>query len=328
MRARNVYIILYSLAVSLIVISSAAEAAQKTYRIGYLLSRDSQLGAGAKAFVEMVSTRTGGRIHIEQEPDSNLGGEVDMLKGVQQGTIDIAIVTGAPLPNFVPEAGVFSIPFLFRDVAHAHAVLDGSIGQQYLEKFNEKGMVALAWGENGLRHLTNSKHPVRSPDDIKGLKLRLPQSEVMLAGFTAFGADAAPLPFPQLYGALRSGRFDGQENPIATILAAKFSDVQKYLSLSGHVYDPALIVVSKDLWSDLSPSDRALFQEAARAAAKASRDYAAEAQRTGVEQLRKQGMEVADQVERDKFIAALQPAMADYGKKFGAEIIAAIQNTK
>jgi tripartite ATP-independent transporter DctP family solute receptor len=305
-----------------------ASAAPKTYRIGYLLSLDSQLGAGAKAFSDEVSKRTGGRIRIEQEPDSNLGGEVDMLKGIQQGTVDIAIITGAALPNLMPEVGVFSIPFLFRDTAHAYAVLDGPIGRSYLEKFSEKGMVALAWGENGLRHITNSKRPIRSPEDLKGLKLRLPQSEVMLDGFKAFGAEVASLPFPQLYGALQTGQFDGQENPIATIRSAKFNQVQKYLSVSGHVYDPALVLVSKDLWGDLSAADKAIFEDAAKLASKASRAYSAEAQKNGVEELRKQGMEVVEQVDRAKFVAALQPVMPDYGKKFGGDVIAAIQNTK
>jgi len=305
-----------------------SHAGQKTYRIGYLLSLDSQMGAAGKAFAEVVAKRTGGHIHIEQEPDSNLGGEVDMMKGVQQGTVDIAFISGAALPNMVPEVGVFAIPFLFRDVNHAYAVLDGPIGKQYLDKISDKGMVALAWGENGFRHITNSKHPVHGPDDLKGLKLRLPQSDVMVMGFKAFGAEAAPLAFPQLYGALQTGQFDGQENPIATIKSAKFNQVQKYLSISGHVYDPAALLVSKDVWGELSAGDKAVFEEAAKAAAKASRLYSAEAQKSGIEDLRKAGMEVVEQVEREKFVAALQPVMADYGKKFGPEIIAAIQNSK
>ena len=307
---------------------SQLHAAQKTYRFGYLLSLDSQMGAAGKAFAEMVAKRTNGRIRIEQEPDSNLGGEVDMMKGVQQGTVDIAFISGAALPNMVPDVGVFAIPFLFRDVNHAFAVFDGPIGKQYLEKISEKGMVALAWGENGVRHITNSKHPVNGPDDLKGLKLRLPQSDVMLAGFKAFGAEAAPLAFPQLYGALQTGQFDGEENPIATIKSAKFNQVQKYLSISGHVYDPAAILVSKDVWNELSAADKAVFEEAAKAGAKASRVYSAEAQKSGIEELRKAGMEVTEQVDRAKFVAALQPVMPDYGKKFGAEIITAIQNTK
>jgi tripartite ATP-independent transporter DctP family solute receptor len=321
------YFILIVLCLVVVIPRSVVEAAQKTYRIGYLLSLDSQLGAGGKAFAEEVSKRSLGRMVIEQEPNSNLGGEVDMLKGIQQGTIDIAIITGAALPNIVPEVGVFSIPFLFRDTAHAYAVFDGPIGRAYLEKFSEKGMVALAWGENGQRHITNSKRPISKASDLSGLKLRLPQSDVMLAGFKAFGATASSLPFPQLYGALQSGQFDGQENPIATIRSGKFSQVQKYLSLSGHVYDPAIILVSKDLWNELAPADRAIFQDAARRAARASRSYSAEAQKNGVNALRQDGMEVTEQIDRASFVAALQPVMAEYGKKFGAEIIASIQDT-
>jgi TRAP-type transport system periplasmic protein len=191
----------------------------RTLKIGYILSTDSQLGAGAKAFVDELEKRTKGLIKVEQFPNSALGGEVEMLKGVQLGTVDLAFITGAPLPNILPEVGAFNIPFLFRDAAHAHAALDGPLGQDYLQKFRTKDLVALAWGENGMRHITNSKRAVRTAEDLKGLKLRLPQSEVMLAGFKALGADVAPLAFPQLYGALQSGQFDGQENPIATILA-------------------------------------------------------------------------------------------------------------
>lgn len=311
----------------LIMPDSMAQAAQKTYRIGYLLSLDSQLGAGGKAFAEEVRKRSLGHIAIEQEPNSNLGGEVDMLKGLQVGTVDIAIITGVAAPNIVPELGVFSIPFLFRDTAHAYAVFDGPIGRAYLEKFSEKGVVGLAWGESGQRHMTNSKRPISKASDLAGLKLRLPQSDVMLAGFKAFGATVSSLPFPQLYGALQSGQFDGEENPIATIQSGKFSQVQKYLSLSGHVYDPAVILVSKDLWNELSPADRVIFQDAARLAAKATRSFSAEAQKNGVTALRKDGMEITEQIDRASFVAALQPVMADYGKKFGADVIAAIQDT-
>src|SRR5579862_9842897 len=132
----------------------------KTLKLGYILSAHSQLGAGAAVFADEVSKRTGGRYQVKQYPNSALGGEVEMLKAVQLGTVDMAFITGAPLPNFVPEIGVFNIPFLFRDLSHAHAVLDGPIGQSYLEKFREKGLVALAWGENGMRHITNSKHEI------------------------------------------------------------------------------------------------------------------------------------------------------------------------
>ena len=144
----------------------------------------------------------------------------------------------------------------------------------------------------------------------------------------ALGADVAALPFPKLYEALQSGQFDGQENPIATILASKFSQVQKFLTLSGHVYDPAVILISSDIWGDLKEGDRAAVIEAAKVGAKASRDFAGEAQRKGVETLRQQGMEVVETIDRTRFVSALQEVRSDYEKTFGADVIARIENTK
>jgi TRAP-type transport system periplasmic protein len=170
------------------------------------------------------------------------------------------------LSSVVADTGVLNIPFLFRDTAHAHAVLDGSIGESFRASFAAKDVVMLAWGENGLRHMTNSRHPITTPDDIKGLKMRVPQSEVLLRGFQALGVETAVLPFPQLYEALRAGAFDGQENPIATIRAAKFDQVQKFLTMSGHAYDPAVFIMSADLSNDLSADDKAgLAKRPARA---------------------------------------------------------------
>jgi tripartite ATP-independent transporter DctP family solute receptor len=240
----------------------------------------------------------------------------------------MAFITGAPLPNFVPEVGVFNIPFLFRDAQHAHAVLDGEIGQSYLQKFQSKDLVALAWGENGMRHITNSKRPVKTAADLKGLKLRLPQSDVMMAGFKAMGADVSALAFPQLYAALQSGQFDGQENPIATIQASKFDQVQKHLSVSGHVYDPAIVFMSVDGFGELSEADKKAFVDAARIAGQASRKFAADAQAKGVAELKAKGMEVVTDVQRDSFVAAMAPAQPEYEKRYGADLIKKIRDSK
>ncbi|SRR5579859_747120 len=316
------------LMLSLLTVSGGAYAQQKTYRIGYLFPLNSQLGAGASAFADEVAKRTGGRIRIEQYPNSVLGGEVEMLDGLKLGTVDFALISGAALPNVLPEAGVFSIPFIFRDADHAHHVLDSALGQAYLDKLREKGIVGLAWGENGMRQLTNAKHPIRTPDDLKGLKLRLPQSEVMVAGFKALGAETAAIGFPQLFAALQTGQVDGEENPIATILSAKFSSVQKYLTLSGHVYDPAGILVSGETWKEFSEADRAALIAAAKVGAEASRRFAAEAQKNGVAELKKQGMEVTEQIDRAAFVAAMQSVRPDYEKKFGTEVLSKIDAIK
>jgi tripartite ATP-independent transporter DctP family solute receptor len=304
---------------------SARAQTPKALKLGYILSTDSQLGAGGTIFADEIAKRTQGRYRIEQYPNSALGGEVEMLKAVQLGTVDLAFITGAPLPNFMPDIGVFNIPFLFRDVAHAHAVLDGPIGQSYLAKFREKGLVALAWGENGMRHITNSKHEIRSPEDLKGLKLRLPQSDVMLAGFKSLGADVKPLAFPQLYGALQSGQFDGQENPIATIQSSKFNQVQKYLTLTGHVYDPAILFISIDDFDELSADDQRSFIEAAKLAGDASRQFAAAAEAKGVTELAQAGMQVIKDVDRSKFAAEMASATSDFDRRFGSGLISKIR---
>jgi tripartite ATP-independent transporter DctP family solute receptor len=242
------------------------------------------------------------------------------------GTVDVTFVTGAPMLNFVPEVGIFGIPFLFRDAAHAHRVFDGAVGQEYLEKFRVKDLVALAWGENGMRHMTNSKRPVAAPEDVKGMKIRVPQSEVMVIGFKALGADVAQLPFPELYGALQSGQFDGQENPIATILSAKFAQVQKYLTLTAHSYDPAAFLIGTDTFADLSDADKAAFVEAAKVGGQASRKAAAEAQANGIKTLEQQGLKVVTEIDRAAFVKAASAALPEFEKKFGAEPIARIRN--
>ena len=300
----------------------------KVLKLGYILSTDSQLGAGGTVFADEIAKRMQGRYRIDQYPNSALGGEVEMLKAVKLGTVDLAFITGAPLPNIMPGIGVFNIPFLFRDLAHAHAVLDGTIGQSYLEKFREGGLVALAWGENGMRHITNSKHEIRSPEDLKGLKLRVPQSDVMLAGFKALGSDVRPLAFPQLYGALQSGQFDGQENPIATIQSSKFNQVQKYLSLTGHVYDPAILFMSTEDFDDLAADDKRSFIAAAQLAGDASRQFAAAAEAKGVSELAQTGMQVIKDIDRSKFAAEMASANLDFDRRFGSELISKIREYK
>lgn len=323
---RGVFGILSNAAVLLCLAGAPASAAPRTFNFGFILSPNSQLGAGAAAFADEIGRRTRGRYAVELYPNAMLGGEVEMLKALQLGTVDLAFITCAALPAVLPEAGVFNIPFLFRDVRHAQHVLDGLIGQAYLRKFAGKHLVALAWGENGLRHLTTGTRAVSGPSDLVGLKLRLPQSEVMMAGFKALGADVRAMPFPELYGALQSGIVDGQENPIATIQSAKFDQVQKYLSLTGHVYDPALILMSEDAFNELSPDERTQFTEAAQAAAHASREFAAAAEARGLERLARAGMVLDRNVDHQAFERAMVPALPSFEKSFGRQLLTQIRN--
>lgn len=305
---------------------STADAGERVLRLGYLFSQTSQLGAGAETFARDVAKRTAGAYRVELYPNGTVGGEVEMAEELRLGHLDMAFITSAPFASLIPEFGVFDIPFLFRDARHAHAVFDGPIGQDYLKKFQQKGYVALAWGENGMRHITNSKRPVAGPEDLKGLSMRVPQSDVMLRGFRAFGVKAEPLAFPALYGALQSGQFDGQENPIAVITASHFEKVQTHLTLSGHVYSWAALIVSKASWDALGPGAQKAFVEAARAGGQVSREMAGRAETEGVDALRRAGMKVVATVDRAAFERSLQDTNAAFGKAFGPEIVQQIKS--
>lgn len=307
---------------------SAHANAQTTIKIGYPTARDSHYGVGAQTFCDEVEKRTSKRYVCQQFPASALGGEREMIEAVQLGTLDVVNTSTGPVGNFVPEVNIVDIPFLFRDYDHARKVLDGPIGQDLLAKFPSKGIVALAWTENGFRHMTNSRRPIVQPRDADGLKMRTMQNKVHMDGYKAFGIQPTPMAWPEVYGALQQRVVDGQENPIPVILSAKFAQVQSHLSLTGHVYSPALLLMSPAKFDKLSAADKAAFKEAASAASAAQRKKVNDDENTGVAELRKQGMQVVTAVNGQAFRDAMKPVYAEYARQFGADNIAKIQAIK
>jgi tripartite ATP-independent transporter DctP family solute receptor len=311
---------------ALLALGMSGAQAQTALKLGYSLAPTSHYGVGATAMAEELERLSNGKFTIEQFPANALGGEREMVEGAQIGTVDLVITSTGPVGNFVPDTLITDIPFLFRDYEHAHAVLDGPIGQEILEQFPNHGLVALAWGENGFRNLTNNVRPIRSPEDAKGLKVRTMENQVHMRAFEELGVLPTPMAFPELFTALQQGTVDGQENPIGVILSANFAQVQDHLSLSQHVYSPALIIVSPAVWDGLSDEEKGWFREAAAAGAKAMREKVREDAETGVATLREQGMEVVEEVDRAAFEAALAPAFAEFAERFGQEKIDAIRN--
>ena len=230
----------------------APAGAQTTMKMNISVSQNSHYGVAIDTFAREVEKRTNGRYKVQNFYSGALGAERESIEALQLGTLDLTMTSTGPVPNFVPEVAILDIPFLFRDYAHARAVLDGPIGQEMLGKFPPKGMSALAWGENGFRHMTNSKRPVNAPDDLKGLKMRTMENPVHIQAYKAFGIIPTPMAFTEVFTALQQGTVDGQENPLSVITAAKFDQVQKYLTLTGHVYSPALILMNKAQWDKLS----------------------------------------------------------------------------
>ncbi|WP_206454241.1 TRAP transporter substrate-binding protein [Aurantimonas marina] len=296
-------------------------------KLGYSLSETSHYGVGATAMAEELEKLTDGKFTVKQFPANALGGEREMVEGAQLGTVDLVITSTGPVGNFVPETLITDIPFLFRDYDHAHAVLDGPIGQELLDKFPDNGLIALAWGENGFRNLTNSKRAVTTPEDAEGLKIRTMENQVHMEAFSELGVLPTPMAFPELFTALQQGTVDGQENPIGVILSAKFAEVQKYLSLTNHVYSPALILMSPTVWDGLSDEEKEAFREAAKAGAAAMREKVRSDADSGVATLKEAGMEVTEGVDRAAFEKALEPLMAKYAERFGQDKLDAIRGT-
>jgi len=228
----------------------------------------------------------------------------------------------------VPETKILDVPFLFRDKAHARAVLDGPIGQDLLTKFDAKGFKALVWAENGFRHMTNSKRDVKGPEDLKGLKMRTMENPVHIAAYKGLGIITTPMAFPEVFTALQQGTVDGQENPLPVIMSAKFSQVQKHLTLTGHVYSPCILLMNKASFDKLSAADKTAFLEAAKVAAKANRDRVDQDDANGVKELRAQGMTVIETVDKAKFVAQLAPVNAEFEKQFGKANLDKIRDYK
>ena len=306
--------------------------AQTEIKIGYALAPapDSHYGVGAARWQEVVEERTDGAYVFRHFPSSGLGGEREMVEGVQLGTVEAVIVSSGTLANFVPDTGVFDIPFLFRDLGHARRVLDGPIGQEMLAKFDDVGLKALAWGEQGFRHITNNRNQIGAPEDLAGLRLRTMENPIHLTAFQTLGAAPTPMAWPEVIGALQQGTIDGQENPLSVIVSVNLNDVQRYLTISGHVYSPAILLVSPMVWDAMSEEDREVFRQGAAEGVAAMRAFVDEVEASGVATLRERGMDVAELSAEDRaaFQEALAPAYEQYFATYGQDLIEAIIATE
>jgi len=306
----------------------APAAAQVAMRNSISIGQNSHQGVGIDVFAKEVEKRTNGRYKIQNFYSGSLGGERESIEAVQLGTQELTLTSTGPVPNFVPEAKILDIPFLFRDKAHAHAVLDGPIGEEMLKLFEPKGFKALAWAENGVRHMTNNKRAVNGPEDLKGLKLRTMENPIHIAAYKGFGIVPTPMAFPEVFTALQQGTVDGQENPLSVIMAAKFDQVQKHLTLTGHVYSPAVWLMNKAAFDKLSAADKQAFIDAAKEGTKANRARVAEDDAKGVADLRAKGMNVVENPDKAKFVAALTAVNADFEKQFGKAAIDRIRSVR
>lgn len=291
---------------------------------------DHQYTIAASKFKEIIEKSSNGRITVQLFPNAQLGGEREMAEGVRMGTIQMAAVTtDGALPAWVPETQIFSIPYLFRDNAHAYKAMDGELGKILAKKFEEKGFIHLGFVELGWRHFTNSVREVKSPADMQNLKIRVQEAPIWFALIKAVGGTPTPIAFNELYTALQQKVVDGQENPLATIRSMKFYEVQKYLTLDGHTYAPGSVIINPKFFNGLADADKKLIVDAVNQMKDYQRKFIADKAEADLKFLKEQKM-VVTEPDRAKFVAATKdiPTQEAVKKLVPLELVELVRNIK
>lgn len=307
--------------------SSVAAGGNVTLKMGHVLAPDHPYNIGSNKFAELVKEKTGGKVAVNVFHSSQIGNEREMIEGLQMGTVDMALVSTAPLMGFTKKFMVFDLPFIFQSREHAYKVLDSEIGQEMLKSLEAKGIVGLAYWENGFRHLTNSVRPVVKPADVKGLKIRTMENKVHMESFRVLGADPTPMAFGELFTALQQKTVDGQENPLAQIETSKFYEVQKYLSMTGHFYAPAVLLMSKAKWDTLPADVKEQLKAAALEGKTFERGLIQKADVELKDKLKQRGVEIAE-INKKEWQDAMAPVYKTFEADIGKDLIDKVKNFK
>jgi tripartite ATP-independent transporter DctP family solute receptor len=274
--------------------AAGAHAQVRTIKFANQNAKGHPVVMGMDKFAELVEAKSGGKLKVSVFPGGALGSDQANLSALQGGTLEMASMNSGIFASIVKEFAIYDFPFLFANPKEADAVVDGEFGRAMHAKLQDKGVVGLAYYELGFRQLTNSKRPIAKVEDIAGLKLRVIPNPINIDWVSALGANPTPLPFPELYAALEQKAVDGQENPVATIQGAKLYEVQKYMTLTNHQYNPQSVVVSKKFWDTLSEGERKVLQDAATESARWQREQSRSAAAGILESLKQGGMQVTE----------------------------------
>lgn len=268
----------------------AQDIQERTIKFGHLNNTDHPTSMGVKKFAELVATKSGGKIKVNEFASSQLGNELQQQSAMMGGVQEMLVASTTSLAGVVKEFGLLDFPFLFSNARQADAMVDGPLGKMLNARLNDKGIVVLGFFDLGFRNVTNSKRPITKGEDLDGLKLRVIPNPVFIETFKTFKANPVPMPFAELYGALENKAVDGQENPYAVILSSKFYEVNKYVSETNHVYATNPIQISKRFWEKLSAAEQKLIQDAATEAQNYQRVASREVSSKAVVELKAKGM--------------------------------------
>ncbi|MCD2183842.1 TRAP transporter substrate-binding protein [Rhizobium sp. TRM96647] len=255
---------------------------------------------------QLVSERTNGRIKIEVTNNAALGSEKDTIEQTRFGVIDMNRVNAAPFNNLVPQTVVLGLPFLFRSTEHMHKTVDGPIGDEILAAFEPHGLVGLAFYDSGARSFYTTKKPIEKLADLQGMKIRVQQSDLWIAMMEAFGANATPMPFGEVYSSLETGVVDGAENNWPSYESSRHFEVSKNYTLTEHSLNPEILVISKISWDKLSPEDQALLRTAAKESVVKMRELWQAREKDSEEKVRAAGVNVIT-VDKAEFADAMKP---------------------
>jgi tripartite ATP-independent transporter DctP family solute receptor len=297
-----------------------AQVREQTFRWTTANPEGHPIVTGGHKFADLVAQKSGGKMTVKLFPGGVLGGDVQVLSAVQGGTIDMTSMNSGILQGQVKEYAIVDFPFLFNDAKEADAVMDGPIGKMLADKLPEKGLVHLAYFDLGFRNVTDSRRPIKTADDIAGLKLRVIQSPIYIDTFSALGANPVPMAFTEVYTALEQKTIDGQENPFTVIEANKFNEVQKYLVGSRHIYNPQSMMISKKTWDRLNKDEQEILLAAAKEAQAFQRKTSRDAQDVALANLKKtKEYTELPPAEVDKIRAKLKPVIDKYSNTVGAD---------
>ena len=298
--------------------NAADDIQERTIRWGHLQGKDHPLSAGVNKFAQLVEQKSGGKMKVREFPNSSLGSESQQQSALQGGTQEMMSASTTTLAGIVKEMGVLDFSFLFANEAEADALLDGPIGKRLMDRLPEHGLIGLAYWENGFRNVTNSKRPINRPEDLEGLKIRVMQNPVYLDTFKAVHANPIPMAFGELFTALETKTVDAQENPFSIILANKFNEVQKYLSVTRHSYNTFIVLMSKKFWDKLSPKEQQIVQEAAIEARTFERQVSRADSSKALAELKAKGMAVNDlsAAELTRMRTQLKPVSDKYAASY------------
>lgn len=297
---------------------------QYLIRVAHVLQTDHQTHITLEqVFKKEVEEKSGGRIKVEIYPNGQLGGDRQTIEGLTLGTIEMCVPGGTVLSGFVEDFMVFDLPFLFKSKEDAFKAFDGELGNKLNAKLEEKGIVNLGYGENGYRHITNNAKPIYTPADLSGMKIRTMENPIHMAAFKSFGANPTPISFNELFTALQQKTVDAQENPIAIINSAKFYEVQKYLSLTGHVYTNCPYLISKSFLESLPQDLQKVVRDAAKDTITAQRKALGEQEAKTLEALKAKGMQINELTpeQKEQFVKAAQSVYDDYVAKYGSSLL-------